>query len=156
MGLLVDSKRSNQMRRVRSYGNRSTEWKLRAALMRCKVNGWRMQVRNLPGSPDFVFPNLMLAVFLDGCFWHGCEKCSRTIPQTNAEYWRAKISGNKKRAVTVGRELRALGYKVVRIWEHDLRAKGAPSRNVRSLLAIGHSVASCRKNAEKGVRDREI
>jgi len=74
------------------------------------------------GKPDFVFPKLKLAVFVDGCFWHGCPKHGRT-PKTRTSFWFAKITGNKARDKRVNHLLRAKGWKVFRVWEHELKRK---------------------------------
>jgi DNA mismatch endonuclease (patch repair protein) len=74
------------------------------------------------GRPDFVFPDLKLAVFVDGCFWHGCPR-HFIRPRGNAAFWRKKIAGNKSRDRIVNRTLRRMGWRVLRIWEHELVGK---------------------------------
>jgi len=81
------------------------------------------------GRPDFVFPARRLAVFVDGCFWHGCPRHG-TMPKGNRSFWRAKITRNRERDREVGAELRRLGWKVLRVWEHELTV-----RNERRLVA---------------------
>jgi len=85
--------------------------------------------------PDFVFPRLKTAVFVDGCFWHGCPKHA-TWPKTRAAFWRKKILGNKARDRRVNRALRAKGWTVIRIWEHELSRKNEARllRKMRSCL----------------------
>jgi DNA mismatch endonuclease (patch repair protein) len=78
-------------------------------------------------KPDFVFPKLRLAVFVDGCFWHGCP-LHATQPRNNAAFWRKKLTANQARDRKVNRALRAAGWRVWRIWEHELARK-----NPRSL-----------------------
>ncbi len=80
-------------------------------------SGEGMRVR-----PDFVFPKLRLAIFVDGCFWHGCPK-HETRPQNNAAFWRKKFARNKARDRLVTRTLRQNGWRVLRIWEHELARK---------------------------------
>ena len=72
------------------------------------------------GKPDFTFRAQRVAVFVDGCFWHGCPKHG-TRPRHNRAFWQRKLSGNRARDRKVNRALRAQGWRVVRIWEHDLR-----------------------------------
>ena len=72
--------------------------------------------------PDFVFPRLRVAVFVDGCFWHGCPRHA-TQPKTNAAFWRKKIATNKARDRKVNHLLRVNGWKVIRVWEHELGRK---------------------------------
>lgn len=111
-------KRSEVMSLIRSRGNKATELRLIAIFREFGITGWR---RNQPllGKPDFTFRSGRVAVFVDGCFWHGCPRCYRR-PGSNREYWDAKISANRKRDRHVSRELRKFGWKVVRIWQHQL------------------------------------
>jgi DNA mismatch endonuclease (patch repair protein) len=119
MDKVSPSERSRVMSRVRSVRNRSTEWRIRAALIRSGVRGWKLNSNDLPGRPDFAFPLNRLAVFLDGCFWHGCRKCRR-IPSSNTGYWDEKIKRNRARDRKVSGSLRGQGWRVIRIWEHEI------------------------------------
>jgi DNA mismatch endonuclease (patch repair protein) len=74
------------------------------------------------GNPDFAFQKLKLVVFVDGCFWHGCPSHG-TKPENNAVFWHEKLASNKKRDRFVTRKLRREGWRVLRIWEHDLKTK---------------------------------
>lgn len=89
------------------------------AFRRLGVTGWRRHLR-LPGTPDFAFPKAKLAIFVDGCFWHGCPRCY-TRPATNQEFWDKKVQDNRARDRRVARQLRAKGWRVIRIWSHRLR-----------------------------------
>jgi DNA mismatch endonuclease (patch repair protein) len=89
--------------------------------LRQKIKGWRRHA-TLTGRPDFVFRKQKLAVFVDGCFWHGCAKHCR-MPTAHSGYWNPKIASNKARDHQVNRLLRAAGWRVLRIWEHDLGRK---------------------------------
>ena len=111
--------RSTVMAKVRSIRNRSTEWRVRACLVRAGVRGWSMNPSEVCGKPDFVFPIQGLVVFVDGCFWHGCPKCKR-VPSSNVSYWDQKIERNRNRDRKVTAILRREGWKVLRIWEHQL------------------------------------
>lgn len=113
-------KRSSIMRAVRSRGNKSTEARLRAALIREGFRGWNVGARHLPGKPDFIFYTERLVIFVDGCFWHGCPVCYRR-PKSNQEYWDAKVKGNILRDRKSDCELAEMGWKVCRIWEHEVR-----------------------------------
>ncbi len=112
--------RSNTMRSIKGKGNKTTEAKFRMGLVRAGINGWQMHNKKIIGKPDFYFPSLKLAVFIDGCFWHGCPQCGH-IPRTNREYWQTKIQRNKSRDLSVTRRLKYRGYKVLRFWEHSLK-----------------------------------
>lgn len=90
--------------------------------------------------PDFVFPKLRLAVFVDGCFWHGCP-LHATRPKQNAKFWREKIARNQARDCLVTRRLRALGWRVLRLWEHELTRKHE-RRLLARLRQIGLLAAS--------------
>jgi len=112
-------KRSEVMSLIRGKGNEKTEMRL-ARLMRASgIKGWR---RHLPvlGRPDFAFRKQKAAVFVDGCFWHGCPRCFR-LPRQNRVFWRAKIWGNRKRDRLVTARLRRMGWTVVRIRECRLK-----------------------------------
>lgn len=115
----VSSMRSGAMRAVRSRNNRSTEIPLRMALVRGGFSGWKSHDRSTIGRPDFLFQAKKLAVFVDGCFWHGCPKCGH-LPRSNTLFWATKIMLNKKRDRNTTRALRTLGYQVLRIWEHEI------------------------------------
>jgi DNA mismatch endonuclease (patch repair protein) len=127
--------RSRVMSRNRSRGTKSTEWKFRSLLMRAGVRGWMMgHESGLPGRPDVIFLQSRLAIFLDGCFWHGCRRC-RSIPATNRQFWAAKIKGNRKRDARVVRALCAMGWTTIRIWEHELKNdRNAVLREVKAQL----------------------
>jgi len=111
--------RSQLMSLVRSRGNTTTELRLVQLLRKARIRGWRRH-NFLPGSPDFVWGSNKLAVFVDGCFWHG-HNCGKNItPKTNAREWRDKIGRNKTRDRRVNCILRRQGWAVVRIWECQL------------------------------------
>ena len=98
---------------------KTTERVFRMALVRVGLKGWILQARDIIGKPDVYFPRQKVAVFLDGCFWHGCPECGH-IPKTNPRFWRAKIARNQERDQMTARRLRANGISVVRIWEHNI------------------------------------
>jgi DNA mismatch endonuclease (patch repair protein) len=117
-----DARRTKNMRAIRSRGNKTTEARFASLLKAHAIHGWRRQPRGIVGKPDFIMPRERVTVFVDGCFFHGCPQCGH-IPRTNAAYWRAKIQRNKRRDRAISRALRALGYRVVRIWECRLRTR---------------------------------
>ena len=103
------------------------------------ITGWR---RHQPvfGKPDFIFRKQRLAVFIDGCFWHGCPKPKHSpLPKTNAEFWLKKLTRNKERDATVTATLQAKGWRVARIWECDLARKGWPTVAVRVQRGLRES-----------------
>ncbi len=119
---IVSRARSENMRAIRSFGNRTTEIHLKALLIQRGISGWKLRDAHVLGAPDFYFPTERLAVFVDGCFWHGCPKCGH-IPKTNRAYWRAKIARNQARDRRISRQLRALRFSVIRLRECDLKAR---------------------------------
>jgi DNA mismatch endonuclease (patch repair protein) len=87
------------------------------------ASGLRYRVNvPVPGMPrrsiDIVFPKAKIAIFLDGCFWHGCPQHA-THPKANAEWWRTKLDKNMARDVETTEHLRAAGWTVLRFWEHE-------------------------------------
>jgi DNA mismatch endonuclease (patch repair protein) len=151
--VFTKAKRSHVMSRIRSRGNRDTELALAKMFRRHGITGWRRHQRirfnaQRPTSnaersklgvgrstffsvrPDFVFPRLRLAVFVDGCFWHGCPRHA-TKPKNNRAFWRRKLAANKARDRLVSRTLRRAGWRVLRIWEHELARKNEARLIVR-------------------------
>ena len=130
----VDSRtRSRVMASVKSRGNRSTEWKLRAMLIRNGIKGWRVQVRDLPGQPDFVFDREHVVIFVDGCFWHGCPRCYRR-PHSSRKYWDEKVRRNIARDRQVRAKLRREGWAVLRVWEHSLSEPRKVVKRIKAKL----------------------
>jgi len=128
--IFTKAERSAVMARIRGTGNRATELRLIALMRTHGITGWRRGSR-LPGRPDFVFGTRRLAVFVDGCFWHGCPR-HYARPKSRRAFWDAKIAANRARDRKVARELRARGWTVLRIWEHALR----PALAARTLARL--------------------
>ena len=126
------AKRSAVMARIRSHGNKQTEIVLAALLRRHGITGWRRR-QAVFGRPDFVFRKTRVAVFVDGCFWHCCPKHG-TRPRNNRMFWRRKFSRNKARDLLVNKTLRRVGWRVVRIWEHELRKPKPAIGKIRKAL----------------------
>ncbi|NBR86847.1 MAG: DNA mismatch endonuclease Vsr [Proteobacteria bacterium] len=124
--------RSELMSRIRSRGNKRTELALLRLFRAHKITGWRRH-QNIFGKPDFLFLKHKLAVFVDGCFWHGCRKCYRA-PKSNCAFWRQKVERNRKRDLKVNRSLRTQGWKVVRFWECKLHDDAAVVKVLRKVL----------------------
>jgi DNA mismatch endonuclease (patch repair protein) len=150
--VFTKAKRSEVMSRIRSRGNRDTELALARLLRANHITGWRrhLEIRKAESGkqkfkvkPDFVFRQVQLALFVDGCFWHGCPRHA-TWPAHRAAWWRHKIEGNQTRDRRVNRILRRAGWRVVRIWEHELSRQ----RGKHRTLNIEHPTS----NADKLVR----
>lgn len=128
--------RSRVMASVRSRGNRSTEMALRFRLVRAGIRGWRLHAKDLPGCPDFAFDSSNVAVYVDGCFWHGCKVCARS-PKSNIDFWQAKVGRNIRRDNRNRRAIRRKGWRALRIWEHEFKQpRKVMGRIVRALKAI--------------------
>lgn len=94
---------------------------VRKYLFSCGLR-FRIQVRKLPGNPDIVLPKYKTVIFVNGCFWHGHEGCRYyRLPKSNIEFWENKIKNNVARDVRNEEELKALGWRVIRVWECDIR-----------------------------------
>jgi DNA mismatch endonuclease, patch repair protein len=121
------------MSAIRSRGNKDTELKLASILRVARIRGWRRH-QPLPGRPDFVFRTARVAIFVDGCFWHGCPKHGR-YPSSNECYWLPKLRRNKARDAAVSRELVRAGWTVIRLWEHDLAKPALVAARITRALA---------------------
>ena len=116
---LSKEERSELMSHIRST-NTKPEVALRRALWRRGFR-YRVNVKNLPGSPDIVLPKHRTVVFVHGCFWHAHKGCKiYHLPQTNTEFWLAKVTRNQERDQEVWRQLEAKGWSVVIVWECEL------------------------------------
>ena len=135
---LTKVQRSERMSLIRSRGNVDTELALAKLLRRYRIKGWRRN-QSAFGKPDFVFHKVRLAVFVDGCFWHGCPRCGH-IPKSRRLYWREKILRNRKRDRAVNRTLRGRGWRILRIWEHELarRNQARLARRIQATATFYH------------------
>lgn len=131
--LFTKKQRSIIMSRVRSRDNATTELAMAKLLRTNRVIGWR---RHSPifGKPDFAFHKAKVALFVDGCFWHGCPSCY-SAPKSSAAFWRAKIRRNIRRDLEVSRHLRSLGWKVVRVRECQLESPRSFLKRIKALVS---------------------
>jgi DNA mismatch endonuclease Vsr len=97
--------------------------------------------KRLPGNPDVVLSRKMVAIFVDGCFWHGCPQC-RKHNGLRGEFWIGKIAANRKRDRRVTTELENSGWTVIRIPEHDLRTKAALAKTVVAIAEFIRATTS--------------
>jgi DNA mismatch endonuclease (patch repair protein) len=130
----VSKVRSQAMAAVKGKHNRTTEIQFRMALVRAGVDEWITHA-DLPGKPDIYFPKARLAIFLDGCFWHGCRRCGH-IPKTNSLFWTTKINRNQNRDRRNSRLVRKEGIRVIRIWEHTLNDPSQLRRILHRVRAM--------------------
>jgi DNA mismatch endonuclease (patch repair protein) len=118
------------MARIRGKDTRP-ELKLRKALWAAGLR-YRLSVK-LPGRPDLVFPGKKVALFVDGCFWHGCP-LHYSAPKTRFEFWATKLKDNITRDQRVDAELAQIGWSVVHVWQHDLRCLEKVVKNITEIL----------------------
>lgn len=111
--------RSNVMRKIRSSKNKSTELRMVEIFKLNGITGWRRNYA-VKGHPDFVFLKEKVAIFVDGCFWHGHD-CRNTRPVDNQEYWQQKRAKNMKHDKEVTALFEKRGWQVLRIWECELK-----------------------------------
>lgn len=124
-----NKKRSEIMQKVRSKNNKSTELKLIKLFNEHEITGWRRNYK-VKGHPDFVFLKEKVAIFVDGCFWHGHD-CRNTRPKDNAEYWRKKRERNIKHDKEITQLFENRGWRVLRIWECELKKQNQLSTILR-------------------------
>lgn len=122
--------RSKIMAAVRPRGNTTTELPLAKLIWAAGIRGYRKHW-HVVGKPDFAWPRRKLAVFVDGCFWHGCS--CKYLPRTNTEFWRNKIDTNKRRDRRVANALRRNGWTVLRIRECVVQKPATLARIARAL-----------------------
>jgi DNA mismatch endonuclease (patch repair protein) len=94
----------------------------------------RRPIKAVRRTADLLFPKIKIAVFLDGCFWHGCPE-HHTIAKTNAAFWAEKVATNRRRDIDTNRRLTTEGWTVIRIWEHEPTADAA-DRIAATVTAI--------------------
>lgn len=152
MDRISKTRRSAIMSRIRGTGNKRTEKSLAGWMRSSGIKGWRRHQTIRFGTkrlragvssdgtvfkscvrPDFSFPKLKLAVFVDGCFWHGCKRCYRQ-PKSRKRFWNAKILRNLERDRFQSRQLKRIGWRVVRIRECSLqRGSGFAFKRLKSF-----------------------
>lgn len=133
MDTLTPEQRSERMARVRGKDTRPE------MIVRRLLHGmgyrYRLHVRDLPGTPDIVFPSRGKIIFVHGCFWHRhrCKNGQR-LPKSRRAFWRAKLEGNKARDARTRRKLRRLGWDVLVVWECQLKNIERLERRLRMFL----------------------
>ena len=125
--------RSAVMRAVKSSGNKSTELRLISIFKANGIKGWRRN-HKFVGNPDFVFPKYRIAVFADGCFWHG-HNCRNTKPSSNKDFWKRKFLKNSTRDKRNNSLLLSKGWQVIRFWECEISKKSG-NRKITKLAKM--------------------
>ena len=119
--------RSYNMSRIRSTNTKPEE--LARKYLFAQGFRFRKNVRTLPGCPDIVLPKYKTAVFINGCFWHMHEGCKKFVmPSSNSDYWTEKLNKNKQRDIKITDELISRGWKVITVWECELKKNIAQER----------------------------
>lgn len=111
---------------------------------------WRIDLnaRALPGQPDVFIPSVRLVLFADGCFYHGCPQHGHQ-PKSNRKYWLPKLARNQKRDLANRRALRAMGYRVLAFWEHELRGRELEKTREKIIRRIGELAKDKRRGTAK-------
>jgi len=132
---LAPERRAHAMRRVKGKDT-SPELCVRRLLRELGQSGYRLHRADIPGKPDIAWPGRRLALFVHGCFWHGhdCPRGAR-MPQTRREYWAGKIDRNRRRDAQHRERLAELGWRVLVVWECELRDPTALSNKLLNFLA---------------------
>ncbi len=129
--------RKRTMQAVKSKETK-LEKRLFAMLAGMGINGWKKNVANIAGKPDIAFLKQKTAIFVDGCFWHGCPYCRRKLPKTNRTYWKRKIKRNVELAKFYNNQLRQDGWTVIRVWEHEISDVATLKSRVKELRSGKH------------------
>lgn len=130
--------RSHNMSQIRSKGNKPEE--IVRKYLFSQGFRYRKNVKSLPGCPDIVLPKYKTIIFVNGCFWHMHEGCKRSVlPSTNQDYWIPKLTRNKDRDVINKEKLESMGWRVLVIWECELKKK-VREGNLRRLV---YSILNC-------------
>lgn len=146
MDKVSQEERSRIMSHVRSKDTKP-EKQVRSLLHRLGFR-FRLQRRDLPGTPDIVLPKYKTVLFVHGCFWHRHAGCKHaTSPKSNMSYWQKKFERNQRRDFAVQQELAALGWKTVVVWECELKdaaklTQELPSRIREEKISGGHFSSS--------------
>lgn len=133
MDFLTPEQRSERMRRIK--GKDTAPERVLRKLIFALGYRYRLHRRDLPGSPDLVFPGMQKAIFVHGCFWHFHKKCGKNVvPSTRQEYWLPKLEANRARDKRKSAQLRKMGWRTLTVWECQLKNKSATTKTVLKFL----------------------
>lgn len=124
--------------------NTGLERRVFSMLAGMHLSGWKRNPPGVYGKPDVIFQEARIAIFIDGCFWHGCVQCQRKLPETNHDYWERKIQRNIKRDKLIREELSRNGWIVISIWEHEM-CNVEDRKKIQLKLRLALSEAADRK-----------
>lgn len=154
------SHRSWNMSRISSKDTKP-EMIVRKLLCESGIRGYRLHWKKVPGNPDICFPGRKIAIFIHGCFWHRHGNCKdATMPKSNTDFWQNKFEANVKRDERVGGELKALGWKVVTIWECQVKKedvlKKIIDKEFGSILLNDETAAAEKSHVYKGIKNKAV
>ncbi|MDX1699014.1 MAG: very short patch repair endonuclease [Melioribacteraceae bacterium] len=112
---------TSRVMRANKAKNTKPEIKLRKALWHAGHKGYRLHSKDIPGRPDIIYGKHELAIFVNGCYWHRCDKCEPSFPRSNQHFWREKFRKNKERDKRKIDELEAQGWRTITIWECEIK-----------------------------------
>lgn len=115
--------------------NTKPELLVRDLLRKNRLTNYRLHPKKLIGRPDIAFPRKKVAIFVNGCYWHGCPHCKLSLPKTHRAFWKNKIETNRKRDKRKNKELRALGWHPLTIWACRLRTERGRNGAVARIKA---------------------
>jgi len=144
---LPDREATSRVMSANRGKNTSPELELRRELRDRGLRGYRLHRREVPGRPDVSFGPERLAVFVNGCFWHRCPKCQLPLPRTHIEFWERKFDANQRRDVAKRSALRRAGWKVLTLWECEIR--GSPAKSADRVLAALEAASSRREHLSR-------
>ena len=111
------------------------ELKLRRALWKAGIKGYRLNWKHVPGRPDIAFVGKKIAIFVHGCYWHRCPECDLPLPKSNTKFWKEKFDRNIFRDKKKKRELTHLGWNVLEFWECEItKIESIIVENIRRAL----------------------
>lgn len=142
MDTVSKKKRSEIMKANKPKGNKSTELKLIQLFKQLGLKGWRRNYKIADAIPDFIFLKKRIAIFADGCFWHG-HNCRNLTPKQNSEYWQKKIENNRIRDKQINERLERKGWKVIRIWECEIKEKNKEKLKLLKKKFSGSLIIFC-------------
>lgn len=129
------NEQTSQMMSAIRTKNTKPELVVRKLLSETGIKGYRLHQKGMAGRPDIAFPQKKVAVFVHGCFWHGCSYCKLKLPKTHRAFWKNKIETNKLRDARKVRELRRLGWRTVTVWSCHLKTERGRKATVRRVAA---------------------
>jgi DNA mismatch endonuclease (patch repair protein) len=131
--IFTKKKRSEIMSKIRATETKPE--KIVRKFLFAKGFRFRIYLKSLPGKPDIVLPKYKTAIFIHGCFWHGHKNCkAATLPQTRRKFWTDKINDNKKRDAKNYKDLKKSGWKVITIWQCQIKNKSRQKRTLNLLI----------------------